>query len=97
MQLKCIIILIITWIQKCQPFSFILLIGFVIFYWFSKLFSRRRTAVLGAGISTQAGAGVMAKALAAATSPPKQTYFERLLWNQASQEAAASVTGKPAR
>ena len=39
----------------------------------------------------------MAMALAAATSPPKQTYFERLLWNHASQEAAAAATGKPVR
>ncbi len=39
----------------------------------------------------------MATALAAATSPPKQTYFERLLWNQASQEAAAAIAGKPVR
>ncbi|DBA91474.1 hypothetical protein WJX77_012467 [Trebouxia sp. C0004] len=49
------------------------------------------------GTSTQAGARTMAKALAVVTSPPKQTYFERLLWNQASQEAAAACAGKPAR
>ncbi|DBB12400.1 hypothetical protein WJX82_009486 [Trebouxia sp. C0006] len=49
------------------------------------------------GTITQAGARTIATALAAAASPPKQTYFERLLWNQASQEAAAAVAGKPVR
>ena len=50
-----------------------------------------------AGISSQAGAGLMTKALAAAAAPPSQTYFERLFWSQASQQAAAAVTGKPVR
>ena len=39
----------------------------------------------------------MVTALAAAAAPPPQTYFERLFWRQASQDAAACVTGKPVR
>ena len=45
------------------------------------------------GISTQAGAGLMT------TGPnaPALTYFERLFWSQASQNAAAAVVGKAVR
>ncbi|KAL0023252.1 hypothetical protein WJX79_010991 [Trebouxia sp. C0005] len=49
------------------------------------------------GPNAAPGTSTQAKILPAAASPAKQTYFERLLWNQASQEAAAAVAGKPAR
>ncbi|KAL3150957.1 hypothetical protein ABBQ32_000701 [Trebouxia sp. C0010 RCD-2024] len=49
------------------------------------------------GTSTQAGAGLMPTGSAAAVNAPALTYFERLVWNQASQSAAAAVAGKPVR
>lgn len=54
-------------------------------------------AVLGTGISTQAGAGLMNIGLAVPVSAPALTYFERLFWSQESQNAAAAVTGKTVR
>lgn len=39
----------------------------------------------------------MTTGLAAVVSAPALTYFERLFWNQESQDAAAAVTGKPVR
>ena len=56
-----------------------------------------KTEVFPTGTSSQAGAGVMATALAIAANAPPQTYFERLVWRQASQAAAAAVAGKPVR